>query len=63
LPLLRYRKYYKNAKYGFCRGSEPVRYIKQIMIYYDVLKRQGFEYKTARAPAQEANRALVGFKN
>jgi membrane-bound lytic murein transglycosylase F len=49
LPLLQYRKYYKHAKYGFCRGSEPVRYIKQIMIYYDVLKRQGFEYKTAKA--------------
>jgi membrane-bound lytic murein transglycosylase F len=48
LPLLQYRKYYKHAKYGFCRGSEPVRYIKQIMIYYDVLKRQGFEYKTAQ---------------
>ncbi|MGD2024042.1 MAG: membrane-bound lytic murein transglycosylase MltF, partial [Desulfobacterales bacterium] len=49
LPLLRYRKYYKHAKYGFCRGTEPIRYIKQIMIYYDVLKRQGFEYKTAQA--------------
>jgi membrane-bound lytic murein transglycosylase F len=49
LPLLRYRKYYKNAKYGYCRGTEPVRYIKQIMIYYDVLRRQGFEYKTAQA--------------
>ena len=49
LPLLQYKKYYKHAKYGFCRGSEPVRYIKQIMIYYDVLKRQGIEYKTAQA--------------
>jgi membrane-bound lytic murein transglycosylase F len=49
LPLLRYRKYYKNSQYGFCRGNEPIRYIKQIMIYYDVLKRQGFEYKTAEA--------------
>ena len=49
LPLLQYRKYYKHARYGFCRGKEPVRYIKQIMIYYDVLKRQGFEYKTAEA--------------
>jgi len=48
LPLLRYRKYYRNTKYGFCRGNEPIRYIKQIMIYYDVLKRQGFKYKTAQ---------------
>lgn len=49
LPLLQYRKYYKHSKYGYCRGSEPVRYIKQILIYFDVLKRQGFEYKTADA--------------
>lgn len=40
LPLLRYRKYYNRAKYGYCRGTEPIKYIKQIMIYYDVLKHQ-----------------------
>ena len=51
LPLLQYRKYYMNTQYGFCRGNEPIRYIKQILIYYDVLKRQGFEYKTTRAQA------------
>ncbi|UCD78548.1 MAG: membrane-bound lytic murein transglycosylase MltF [Desulfobacterales bacterium] len=49
LPLLRYRKYYKNAKYGYCRGTEPVIYIKQIMIYYDILKRQGIEYGEVQA--------------
>jgi membrane-bound lytic murein transglycosylase F len=49
LPLLRYRKYYKDAKYGYCRGTEPVRYIKQIMIYFDILKRQGIEYGEAQA--------------
>lgn len=49
LPLLQYRKYYKHTQHGFCRGSEPVRYIKQIMIYYDVLKRQGFKFNTAEA--------------
>ena len=49
LPLLRYRKYYKKAKYGYCRGTEPVIYVKQIMIYYDILKRQGIEYREAQA--------------
>lgn len=49
LPLLRYRKYYKDAKYGYCRGTEPVRYIKQILIYYDILKRQGIEYGEVQA--------------
>jgi membrane-bound lytic murein transglycosylase F len=58
LPLLRYRKYYKNARYGYCRGTEPVIYVKQIMIYYDILKRQGIEYGEAQAKLQlsaEAN--------
>jgi membrane-bound lytic murein transglycosylase F len=49
LPLLRYRKYYKHSKYGYCRGTEPISYIKQIMIYYDILKHQGIEYKTTQA--------------
>ena len=37
LPLLSYSKYHKYAKYGYARGLEPVRYIKQISIYYDIL--------------------------
>ena len=49
LPLLRHRKYYKNAKYGYCQGNEPVTYIKQIMIYFDILKRKGIEYESDQA--------------
>lgn len=49
LPLLSYRKYYKDAKYGYCRGTEPITYIKHIMIYYDILKRQGIEYGEGQA--------------
>ena len=48
LPLLRYKKYYKRSKYGYCLGTEPVKYTKQIMIYYDLLKRKGIEYGTAQ---------------
>jgi len=48
LPLLRYQKYYKNAAYGYCRGTEPIEYVKQIMIYYDILRHQGIEYRTDR---------------
>lgn len=48
LPLLRYKKYYKNSKYGYCLGTEPIKYTKQIMIYYDLLKRRGIEYGTAQ---------------
>ncbi len=44
LPMLRKWKYFKDAKYGYCRGTEPVRYVRQIMIYYDILRHQGLEY-------------------
>ena len=49
LPLLRFRRYYRNATYGYCRGTEPLEYIKRIMIYYDILKRQGIEYRKNEA--------------
>jgi len=40
LPLLRFKKYYKKSKSGYCRGTEPVRYINRILTYYDILKRK-----------------------
>jgi len=40
LPLLRYRKYYKNTKHGYCRGTEPVRFVNRIRTYYDILRRE-----------------------
>jgi membrane-bound lytic murein transglycosylase F len=49
LPMLRYKKYYQKSKYGYCRGNEPVQYIKQIMIYYEILKSQGIEYGVIQA--------------
>ncbi|MCP3926029.1 MAG: membrane-bound lytic murein transglycosylase MltF [Desulfobacterales bacterium] len=38
LVMLENKKFYKKSRYGYCRGSEPVNYVKQIMIYYDILK-------------------------
>lgn len=40
LPLLRYPKHYKQTEHGYCRGTEPVRYIERIRTYYDILKRE-----------------------
>jgi membrane-bound lytic murein transglycosylase F len=37
LPLLSQKKYYKKLKYGYARGTEPVKYIDQIRYYQDVL--------------------------
>lgn len=40
LPLLRVRKYYKNTKYGYARGTEAVRYVRRIITYYDIIKQK-----------------------
>jgi len=38
LPLLSQKKYYKNLKYGYARGTEPVRYVQRIRNYRQVLE-------------------------
>jgi len=60
LPLLRYRKYNRNLKYGYARGSEPIRYVNQIMIYYDILKQQSIDYGTGAPSPPEGVDPNVG---
>jgi membrane-bound lytic murein transglycosylase F len=38
LPLLSQKKYYKNLKYGYARGSEPVKYVDSIYDYRNILE-------------------------
>lgn len=40
LPLLRKRKWYKQTRYGYARGKEPVRYVENIRSYYTILNWQ-----------------------
>ncbi|MBF0303872.1 MAG: membrane-bound lytic murein transglycosylase MltF [Desulfamplus sp.] len=40
LPLLSKRGYYSKTKYGYARGHEPVKYIKKVFAYYDILKQK-----------------------
>lgn len=37
LPLLARKKWYKQTKYGYARGWEPVKYVENIRKYYDYL--------------------------
>ncbi|MCM2680110.1 membrane-bound lytic murein transglycosylase MltF [Echinimonas agarilytica] len=37
LPLLRKRQWYKQTKFGYARGEEPVRYVSNIRRYYETL--------------------------
>lgn len=38
LPLLTQEKYYKNLKYGYARGTEPVIYVEHILNYKNILE-------------------------
>ena len=38
LPLLSQKKYYKNLKYGYARGEEPVRYVEAIYNFRNILE-------------------------
>ena len=50
LPLLSQKKYYKTLKYGYARGTEPVRYVQRIRNYQEVLRHQ-FENTADGGPA------------
>ncbi len=51
LLMLRQSKYYKKSLFGFCRGDEPIEYVKQTMLYYDILKYQDMPWVTAEVGA------------
>ena len=57
LPLLRYSRQYKKATHGYCRGTEPVRYVNRILLYYDILKRDAITSVTEQRQDWE-----VGFR-
>jgi membrane-bound lytic murein transglycosylase F len=40
LPLLRKRSYFSQSRYGYARGTEPVRFVSRILTYYDILRNQ-----------------------
>ncbi len=52
LPLLSDKKYYKDLKYGYARGGEPVDYVDAIQHYYDIIVKHELEKM-----AKEANGA------
>ena len=44
LPLLKIKKYYKKTKYGYARGSEPVRYVERIQAYLKIMYEEEKHY-------------------
>jgi len=45
LPLLSQKKYYKDLRYGYARGNEPVRYVTRIRGYDELLHKSFSEKK------------------
>lgn len=43
LPLLSHKKYYRDLKYGYARGEEPVKYVDAIYNYKDILEKISVE--------------------
>lgn len=40
LPLLSQPRYYRDLRYGYARGNEPVRYVSRVRNYYDILRNE-----------------------
>lgn len=57
LPLLSQKAFYRRSRYGFCRGDEPVAYVRQIQLYYDILKRLAIQ-NGASTPEEMLNPIL-----
>jgi len=55
LPLLARKKWYKQTKYGYARGWEPVKYVTNIRRYYDLL---GYQLSLSEAVDEDKNSAL-----
>ena len=49
LPLLSQKKYYKDLKYGYARGSEPVIYVQRVRNYQNILRAQLAKKRGAHA--------------
>ncbi len=54
LPLLARKKWYKQTKYGYARGWEPVKYVENIRQYFDYLV--GLDTRGKRAQPEEKPR-------
>jgi membrane-bound lytic murein transglycosylase F len=57
LPLLSQKKYYRSLKFGYARGSEPVKYVEAIYNYKDILDKHEKELKEELD--QKGNEKLV----
>ena len=55
LPLLRLKKFYKKTKYGYARGNEPVKYVKRIQAYLNIIHEDKKTYLASLSPKKVFN--------
>lgn len=53
LPLLASPEYHRRTVHGYCRGVEPVDYVRKIRVYYDILKHYGMTQARASVASTE----------
>ena len=53
LPLLTQKKYFRNLRYGYARGDEPVKYVDAIQNYYDIIQKHEAKMELERAEAEK----------
>jgi membrane-bound lytic murein transglycosylase F len=58
LILLSDKKYYRQTEYGYCRGWEAVSHVKNVLNYYDILRKQEIIQKTNELHTQNVKEAL-----
>lgn len=56
LPLLTRQKWYRQTRYGYARGHEPVTYVDNIRSYYDILR---WHLRTKPTPGRIPNSILA----
>ena len=56
LPLLSQQKWYRQTRYGYARGHEPVKYVENIRSYYDILR-----WQTDREKPRNERKPIMAF--
>lgn len=53
LPLLQKKKYYTTVRHGYARGQEPVAYVRNVLHYRNILKRNSSEKRRQQQKQQQ----------
>lgn len=59
MPLLGQKKYYRTLKHGYARGWEPVRYVKRIRDYQDIIVQNLERLERAKTEQEKMQRTAV----